>query len=59
MTLHYGIKVRGQSVYYADGRWGGRESALLLDEENEARCLRDSLGVPCCLVVLSDARRAA
>ena len=59
MTLRIGIKVRGQSVYYAAGRWGGRETALLLDDENEARCLVDSLGVPCCLVVLSDARRAA
>ncbi len=60
MTLRIGIKVRGQSVYYAGGRWAGRESAKLYDDENEARCLRDSLlGVPCLLVALSDARRAA
>ncbi len=60
MTLRTAIKLRGQSVYYAGGRWGGREAALLLDDENEARCLRDSLlGVPCLLVALSDAKARA
>ncbi len=59
MTLRIGIKLRGQSVYYAGGGWAGREQAKLYDDENEARCLADSLGVPCGLVALSDVKARA
>ncbi len=57
MSFRIGIKLWGTSRYYAGGAWSGRESALLLDGENEARCLADSLGVRCLLVALSDAPR--
>ena len=59
MAFRIGIKLRGSSRYWAGGGWAGREAVKLLDDENEARCLRDSLGVPCCLVVLSDAKARA
>ncbi len=59
MTLRIAIKLRGQSVYYAGGGWAGRESALLLDDENEARCIAEALPAVVDLVVLSDAGRVA
>ncbi len=59
MTLRIGIKLRGQSVYYAGGGWAGREQAQLLDDENEARCIAEALPAVVDLVVLSDAGRAA
>lgn len=59
MSFHIGIKLRGSSRYWTGHTWAGREAVKLLDDKNEARCLMDSLGEPCLLVVLSDARAAA